>query len=91
MAHRLHVVIEGRVQGVGFRYAVQREAHRRNLTGWVRNLPGGHVEAEFEGPRDHLEEMLSWCRRGPMFAHVTYVNAQWEAGDPKYGEFRISG
>ena len=87
---RLHVVIDGRVQGVGFRFATQREAMARGLGGWVRNLYDGRVEAEFEGPRGALEAMLAWCRSGPAFARVSSVETAWESGEPCYGdEFRI--
>jgi acylphosphatase len=71
----VHVVITGRVQGVGFRYATQREAERHGLAGWVRNRPDGSVEAEFHGPADSIESMLSWCRTGPPFARVDAVES----------------
>lgn len=87
---RLHVVVEGRVQGVGFRYAAQREAQRLALTGWVRNRDDGAVEAVFEGPRDTLEQMLEWCRRGPAFARVVRVAEAWAAAKGEPG-FRIVG
>ena len=87
---RLRVVIDGRVQGVGFRYSTQRQAVAMGLGGWVRNLYDGRVEAEFEGPRPALESMLAWCHQGPAFAHVSSVDAAWESGDPVYdGKFRI--
>lgn len=91
MTHRLHVLIEGMVQGVGFRFSTEREAVSRGLAGWVRNLPDGRVEAEFEGPRPVLEEMLEWCRRGPRIADVANVEARWESGEPKYTGFRLRG
>jgi acylphosphatase len=91
MTQRLHVRIEGRVQGVGFRYATNRTALTFGLTGWVRNLPDGCVEAEFEGSREALEQMLDWCRQGPSFAHVTHVEPAWQSGEPLYSAFRIRG
>jgi acylphosphatase len=88
--NRLRVVIDGRVQGVGFRFSTQREAMALGLGGWVRNLYDGRVEAEFEGPRGTLEAMLAWCRGGPAFARVSNVEVEWESGEPRYGgEFRI--
>lgn len=88
MDERLHVIVDGRVQGVGFRYATQRQALLLGLTGWVRNLHNGRVESVFEGPRPTLEEMLEWCRRGPAFAKVLTIDATWL---PAKGEtsFRI--
>jgi acylphosphatase len=88
----VHVVVDGRVQGVGFRYAAYRRAQEFGLGGWVRNLDDGRVEAEFEGPREALEQMLEWCRRGPSFAWVKDVDETWlPATQPPTTSFRIEG
>jgi acylphosphatase len=89
MASRLHVFIAGRVQGVGFRYDTYDEAARRGLTGWVRNLPDGRVEAMFEGPEDALRGILGWCHIGPRAAKVTRVDVQWETGPPQHKGFEF--
>lgn len=89
MAERVHVMITGRVQGVGFRYATAREAERLGLHGWVRNCPNGRVEAEFEGDRAMLEAMVSWCGHGPTFALVDSVDTTWESGAPKHKRFSV--
>lgn len=86
---RLHVFIEGWVQGVGFRYATCDQAEALRLTGWVRNLPDGRVEAEFEGARACLEAVLAWCQHGPAGSSVSQVKASWETGEPQYHHFRI--
>lgn len=86
---RLHVWVEGWVQGVGFRYSTLATAESLRLDGWVRNLPDGRVEAEFEGPRDTLETMLAWCRQGPSGASVSHVEEQWACGEPRYQRFSI--
>ena len=91
MVFRLQVWITGRVQGVGFRYATARQANALGLLGWVRNAVDGSVEAEFEGPKPALEQMLTWCHTGPPFAHVTDVRSQWESGEPRHTRFRIRG
>ncbi len=70
---RVHVFVEGRVQGVSFRYNTYLEAVRLGVSGWVQNLSDGRVEAVYEGPRDAVEEMLAWTQRGPDWAHVTAV------------------
>ncbi|HOJ32807.1 MAG TPA: acylphosphatase [Candidatus Hydrogenedentes bacterium] len=88
---RLHVLIDGRVQGVGFRYSLMRKAVSLRLTGWVRNLYDGRVEAEFEGTQTDLEKMLAWCHRGPPLAHVNRVESRWEEGEPRYHDFTIRG
>ncbi len=91
MPDRLHVEIEGRVQGVGFRFATYDQAVGLGLRGWVRNLSDGRVEAEFMGRRDVLERMLQWCRVGPRMAHVTHVEASWGEGEWGNGAFEIRG
>ena len=89
MSERLHVIVHGRVQGVGFRYAACGMARELALAGWVRNLPGGEVEAEFQGPREHLDAALAWCQHGPRLAHVTEVETQWLGEGPEYHGFSI--
>ncbi|MCX5759176.1 MAG: acylphosphatase [Candidatus Hydrogenedentes bacterium] len=91
MTDRLHVFVEGRVQGVGFRYSASDRAIALGLSGWVRNLPDGRVEAEFEGPRAILDEILDWCRHGPRFALVVRVDATWEQGEPRHQGFHCRG
>jgi acylphosphatase len=68
---------------------VYREAQSLNITGWVRNLPDGSVEAEFEGDRPALEMMRTWCDRGPTFARVDAVSSEWMSGEAGYTEFEI--
>jgi acylphosphatase len=82
------VRISGRVQGVGFRDWTQREAAARGVSGWVRNLPSGEVEAVFSGPVAIVEDMLAACRNGPRFAHVERVTIAGEA-DSQTGGFTI--
>lgn len=66
--------VVGRVQGVGFRESCRREAHRLGVTGTVRNLGDGSVEAVIEGPAPAVEQMTAWCHRGPRAAHVRSVS-----------------
>lgn len=89
LTDRLHVRVEGLVQGVGFRYATYRKATSLRLKGWVRNLADGRVEAEFEGPKPVLEEMLAWCREGPMLSDVRRVATTWAEGPGGYDSFDI--
>jgi acylphosphatase len=70
-----HLLITGRVQGVGFRDALCGEAERRGLTGWVRNRRDGSVEAVLQGPVDAVEAAIAWARRGPPAARVAEVRA----------------
>jgi len=75
---RAHVRLFGRVQGVGFRYSAADEARRRRLTGWVRNLDSGGVEAVFQGPRAVVEDMVRWCHEGPSGAYVRAARVTWD-------------
>jgi acylphosphatase len=68
-----HLVISGRVQGVGFRYSMSEEAERLGVTGWVRNRRDGTVEAALDGAADAVDAILAWARRGPRGANVTEV------------------
>jgi acylphosphatase len=69
----LHLNITGQVQGVGFRYAMCREARRLQLTGWVRNCTNGSVEAIAAGDHEALQRLAQWARRGPPGARVRDV------------------
>lgn len=84
-----HVMVRGRVQGVGYRAFVDHEARARNLEGWVRNLRDGSVEAVFAGPEDVVTAMITACRRGPSLARVDAV--QEEAGHPDALNLRRAG
>ncbi|MBW2107301.1 MAG: acylphosphatase [Deltaproteobacteria bacterium] len=87
---RAHVHIEGRVQGVCFRMETKRAARARNLSGWVRNLPDGRVEAVFEGADTDVKSMLRWCETGPPLARVTRVAVDWEPYSEELGAFEIT-
>jgi acylphosphatase len=69
----VHVMIAGRVQGVGFRAFVEREARARGLRGWVRNLADGRVEAVLQGAERDVDYVVKSCRRGPPSAEVRSV------------------
>ena len=82
--------IGGRVQGVGFRAWMVREAQSLGVWGWVRNRPDGSVEAVVHGGTDAVEELLRRCRRGPLFAEVRTIEES--AAEPPEDEgFRQLG
>jgi acylphosphatase len=74
----VHVTVHGRVQGVGFRAWIEREARTRALDGWVRNREDGTVEAVFAGASTAIDAMLDACRRGPRGARVERVEVREE-------------
>jgi len=89
MAERAHVWITGLVQGVNFRHYAREQAQRLGLTGWVRNLHDGRVEATFEGEAEAVEAMLGWCRQGPPAAQVDEVQMTAEEPSGEFNDFRV--
>lgn len=75
---RTRALVSGRVQGVFFRDSTRERARSLGLSGWVRNLPDGRVEAVFEGAGDRVAEMISWCEEGPPNAEVQDVSTEQE-------------
>lgn len=86
---RAHVYVSGRVQGVYFREYTRREAHKVGVTGWVRNLWDGRVEAIFEGPRQAVEHMVRWCHRGSPRAYVEHVEVHYESCTGEFTTFTV--
>jgi len=86
---RAHVIIEGRVQGVFFRYHTQEKAYQLGVKGWVKNRRDGRVEALFEGDRAKVEDIIKWCHRGPSEARVTGVEVTWENYSGEFDDFSI--
>ncbi len=77
-----HYFVSGKVQGVWFRANTQREARQIGLTGWVRNMPDGRVEVMSCGPKEQVELLEIWLRRGPERAEVTLLQGEdlpWQA------------
>ena len=86
---RVHLIIEGRVQGVWFRESTRREAVSLGVTGWVKNLPGGMVEALIEGPESQVDELVKWCHHGPAAARVDKVHAKPEEWKGEFESFDV--
>lgn len=74
---QLHATVEGRVQGVGFRYYVRQSTAGLSVTGWVRNLSDGRVELVAEGSRSDLDTLLGRVKQGPTGSLVTDVKVDW--------------
>ena len=88
-AARLQAVVEGRVQGVGFRFFVEEEAMAFDLKGWVRNRWDGNVEVIAEGERQVLEKFLAALRKGPRASEVTEVQVVWLPATGEFDRFYI--
>jgi len=89
MTERLHILVRGGVQGVSFRWFVDREAGRAGLRGWVRNRCDGRVEVLAEGERTDLELLLSQVRKGPRSARIEGVEVRWSGATGEFEGFQI--
>ncbi len=85
----LHATVEGRVQGVGFRYFVLQCASTRGVTGWVRNRWDGTVEVVAEGTRERLDGLVTDLRRGPRSSFVSDLQLDWSREPRGYTRFDI--
>ncbi len=86
---QLRAIVQGRVQGVSFRYYTQQQALRNGLVGYVRNLPDGTVEVVAEGEVAALQALLLWLHRGPRMARVDEVQESWGEPTGQYRRFAV--
>jgi acylphosphatase len=84
----IRIVMSGRVQGVGFRAWAERRARERGLSGWIRNLRDGTVEAVFSGDDGRVDTMIDLCRSGPPHARVEVLE-RYETEPPPFPGFQI--
>jgi len=84
------LTVKGRVQGVGFRWFVQREAGRFGVNGYVKNLPNGDVEIEAEGEEKIVKEFIEQVQKGPPFSRVTDTLTEWKKYRQKHGSFEVT-
>jgi acylphosphatase len=86
---RAHVYVSGDVQGVFYRDSTRQKARQLGLSGWVKNLPDGRVEALFEGPSQMVREMVRWCEQGPRHAAVENVEAEFDTAREDLSGFEV--
>jgi acylphosphatase len=86
---RMHATVQGRVQGVSFRYFVTEQAERLGIKGWVRNRYTGDVEVMAEGSRYSLEQFLRALHQGPPMASVSAVDVEWLPMTGEFGAFWV--
>jgi acylphosphatase len=88
MKKRAYISVSGRVQGVGFRYSIQREAKKLNITGFARNVSNGDVEIIAEGEEENLKQLIDFCKKGPLIARVDNVNHEFSDYKGEFNNFR---
>lgn len=84
-----HIFISGFVQGVGFRHFIKNKASELGLTGWVRNMSDGRVEAVFSGSKEKIEKIILSCRKGPFLTEVESIEVIWKETKEKFSSFGI--
>jgi len=89
MKVKAHVLVSGRVQGVFFRAETARTAVANHVTGWIRNLSNGQVEAVIEGEKSDVQIVVDFCKRGPSGAHVEAAEVTWKIWKGEFSDFRI--
>lgn len=86
----VHLIVHGRVQGVGFRDFTRSTARDLGVVGWVKNRWDGTVEIRAEGPKEKLERLINAVRRGPSLAWVERVEEEWGTATEQFTGFKIS-
>ncbi len=87
---RAHIMVQGRVQGVGFRWFALNYAEKLGLFGWVRNNFNGSVESEVEGDRSAVEEYITQMKVGPRWSHVSAIDLEYKQYEGKYTHFEVT-
>ncbi len=89
MYSRANVIFKGKVQGVFFRANTERKAIELRIAGWVRNRDDGSVQAVFEGPKNRIDELISWCQKHQPYAKVDDIEINWEEYQNEFDDFEI--
>lgn len=84
-----HIFISGRVQGVGFRHFIRKNAEALGVKGWVKNLPDGRVEAIFQGSEEQIDELIKRCKKGPVPSFVQDIKVRDAEDETVYKLFDV--
>ncbi len=87
---RVHILASGRVQGVYYRQFALKNAAELGVTGWVKNLRNGKVEAVAEGDSEAVDKFIAWCKKGPASARVDHLEVQEEEYKDEFENFRVT-
>jgi acylphosphatase len=86
---RVRILIEGRLQGMNFRYHTQQQAQKLGLAGFVRNLSDGRIEIDAQGDDESVEEMLAWCQEGPQNAQLKSILFRYDEPNEHLTDFTV--
>ena len=86
---KAEVIVQGVVQGVGYRFFVLNQARLYNVKGYVKNMPDGTVQVVAEGDKGIVKDFIERLRIGPLSAHVTGIDVKWDEKDLGFTEFRL--
>ncbi|MFP3223111.1 MAG: acylphosphatase [Nitrososphaeria archaeon] len=87
MKSRAEIIVEGLVQGVGYRAFAKRAAEKLGLKGYAENLPDGTVKIIVEGEKDQIEDFIEECKRGPPLSEVENIEVKWEQYKGEFDSF----
>jgi len=86
---RIHLIVKGKVQGVGYRNNAKRRADQLGLRGWIKNLSNGSVEIIAQGSEKKIEEFVAWCQKGPIISTVEEVQIEKQEPDTDFWDFKV--
>jgi acylphosphatase len=84
---RMRILIEGRLQGMNFRYNTQQLAKKLEVVGFVRALSDGRIEIEVQGPQENVERMLAWCQQEPQSSNIRTILYRYDEPTDRYSDF----
>lgn len=86
---RARILIEGRIQGMNFRYNTQQQATRLELVGFVRNLSDGRIEIDVQGEQEQVDKLLAWCQEEPHSSHIKSILFRYDEPGERYTDFVV--